>query len=98
MKSNIHLYLSLVTSKPLEVYRIKQAIKKAGLAVEYLQWDGNKIEEDKAVAHLLLTYRLELLEQSKTISSLAEPVLTWVDSDTGKKNIRVGYADILKVV
>jgi hypothetical protein len=97
MKENIKLVYSLDKANPVEIYRLKVALKKAGLRAEYMQWHNAEQEEQKAVAHLLLTYKNQLLAQQKTIDSLSTPLLTWTNID-GTLDIRVGYESILGAV
>lgn len=94
MKENVKLFYSLDKVDPAQIYRLKLAIKKAGLRAEYLQWHNAEQEEQKTVAYLLLTYRGQLLLQQTTIENLGTPVMTWTNPD-GTLDIRVGYESIL---
>jgi hypothetical protein len=94
MKENVKLFYSLDKVDPAKLYRLKLAIKKAGLPAEFLQWHNSENEEQKTIAYLLLTYRNQLLLQQTTIETLGTPALTWTNLD-GTLDIRVGYESIL---
>jgi hypothetical protein len=94
MKYNTKLFYSLDKVNPSDIYKLKLSIRKTKLKVEFMQWHSSPEEETKVLSFLLLTYRVQLAEQNKTIPDLGTPVLIWSDAE-GLLHILVGYDDII---
>ena len=91
------LIYSLDNSNPVEVYKIKLALRLKKTAYENTQWHNNVVGEREFTNYLLMTYQQPLIAQQKTILDLSVPLFTWVNND-GTLDIRIGLQDIVGVL